>query len=64
LHRIPAELRASSCANPRIALSGVRSSWLIDDRNSLFAALAVSAASRAVPSSSVRCMSSVSSSRV
>ena len=29
--------RCRSCAKPRIALSGVRSSWLIDERNSLFA---------------------------
>ncbi len=53
--------RSSSWANPRIALSGVRSSWLIDDRNSLLAALARSAASRARRSSSAWSTSSVTS---
>ena len=37
-----------SCAKPRIELSGVRSSWLMRDRNSLLARLARSASSRAV----------------
>ncbi len=34
----------NNCANPRTAFSGVRSSWLMLERNSDFAALAASAA--------------------
>ncbi len=34
---------SSSCPNPRIALSGVRSSWLMRERNSLLARFAASA---------------------
>ena len=37
---------SSSWAKPSIAFSGVRSSWLMRDRNSLFARLAASAAAR------------------
>ena len=53
---------SSSCAKPSTALSGVRSSWLIRDRNSSFAALARSASSwalRAVASAFLRSVMSV-----
>ncbi len=53
---------SSSCVKPSSALSGVRSSWLMRDRNSLLARLAASAPSRArCASSSARCsvMSSI-----
>ena len=43
---------SSSCAKPSIAFSGVRSSWLMRERNSLFARLRASAASRARSASS------------
>ncbi len=43
---------SSTWAKPRIALSGVRRSWLMRDRNSLFARLARSASSRASCTSS------------
>ena len=39
--------RRRSCENPRTALSGVRSSWLMRDRNSVLARLDASSASRA-----------------
>ena len=42
---------ARSCPKPMIALSGVRSSWLMFDRNSLFARFARSAAAVAKASS-------------
>ena len=41
--------RAASRSNPRMALSGVRSSWLMLARNRLLVRLAVSAASLALP---------------
>jgi len=49
--------RSSSWANPRMAFSGVRSSWLMRDRYSLLASLACSAASlaRRRSSSSLAC---------
>ncbi len=53
--------RWRSCAKPRIALSGVRSSWLIDERNSDFASLPASASTRALRSSSACRTSSVRS---
>jgi hypothetical protein len=40
-----------TCANPNIAFSGVRSSWLMPDRKSVLARLAFSAASIARVSS-------------
>ena len=51
---------SSSWANPRMAFSGVRSSWLIRDRYSLLAAFALSAASLASRSSMERCRTSSS----
>ena len=50
-----------SCAKPRMAFSGVRSSWLMLDRNSVFARLACCAVSRAATSSRVRALTSSSS---
>jgi hypothetical protein len=44
-----------------MALSGVRSSWLIEERNSLLAEFAVSAAARASRKSSASRASSVKS---
>jgi hypothetical protein len=45
---MPRRLNGSnSCAKPRTALSGVRSSWLMLERNSDFARLAASASSLA-----------------
>jgi len=54
---------SSTWAKPRMAFSGVRSSWLIRERNSLFARLAVSALNSAalrsaIPSSSSRRLAS------
>ena len=45
-----------SCAKPRIALSGVRSSWLMPDRKSVFARLAFSAAAIASFRSDSTCL--------
>lgn len=47
------ESDAMSCAKPRIALSGLRSSWLMLDRKSDFARFARSAAARACFRSSI-----------
>ena len=47
-----------SCAKPSTAFSGVRSSWLMRERNSLFAWLASSAAARARSASAMRSCSS------
>ncbi len=52
---------SSSWAKPRMALSGVRSSWLIRDRNSLLAWLARSAPNEAWRSDCSRCIRSVTS---
>ena len=41
---------STSCANPKMALSGVRSSWLMLEMKSVFARLAFSAAISASPS--------------
>ncbi len=46
---------SSNWPKPRIALSGVRSSWLIVDRNALLARLARSASSRAHCKASLAC---------
>ena len=51
---------ASSCEKPSTALSGVRSSWLMRERNSVLAALARSAASAASSASSTRLRALVS----
>ena len=51
----------SSWLKPRIAFSGVRSSWLIRDRNSVLAALACSARAVAAASSAVRSATRASS---
>ena len=50
-----------NCANPRIALSGERSSWLMLERKSDFARLAFSAAPFALVSASSTCLRSVRS---
>ena len=51
--------RASSWLKPRIALRGVRNSWLIFDRNSLFALFALSASSLACCRAISACLRSV-----
>ena len=53
--------RLSSCAKPSIAFSGVRSSWLMRETNSLFARLELSADSRARSASARRRCSPMSS---
>ena len=52
----------SNCPKPRIALRGVRSSWLMRERKSLFARLARSASALASASSWVRSRTRCSSS--
>ena len=47
---------AMSCAKPRIALSGVRNSWLMPERKSDFARLAFSAAAMASLRSDSTCL--------
>ena len=51
--------RVSSWQKPRIALRGVRNSWLIFERNSLFALLALSASSLAFCRAISACFRSV-----
>ena len=46
--------------NPRMEFSGVRSSWLVLDRNEFFARVALIASSLAVVSSTARLASSAS----
>ena len=52
-----------SCAKPRMEFSGVRSSWLVLDKNEFFAWVALMAVSLAAVSSAVRLASSASALR-